>query len=493
MALQNIWSRNPATFEILNHSKTYHEDRMKITFHGAARTVTGSRHLISINGKHLLLDCGLYQGRRKETYERNLDFPFRPLEIDAVILSHAHIDHSGNIPNMVRQGYEGPIYATYPTKHLTDIMMRDSGHIQEYDVQFLNKKRSKQGKPLIEPLYTIEDAMRAAWQLVGVEYNKPFAPVEGVRAELVEAGHILGSAGVVLELEENGNKTRLMFSGDIGRFDLPLLKNPVLPENIDYLIMECTYGDKSHAAPDLAYEELQSVVQKAINRGGKIIIPSFAVGRTQTLVYYLHQMIDKGDIPKLPVFVDSPLAINITDIFRQHSECFDAETIAFMSEDPHGSAFGFDLLRYTRSVEESKSINTYDGPVVIISASGMAETGRILHHLKNNIDNPANTILITSWMAPHTLGRRLLEGVKTVKIFGEKHSVQAEVKSLDGLSAHAGQSALVDYATAVKGRVKQIHLVHGEEKPAQTLMEKLSAAGMGDVHFPEMGREVELL
>jgi metallo-beta-lactamase family protein len=306
---------------------------MKITFHGAARTVTGSRHLISINGKHLLLDCGLYQGRRKETYERNLDFPFRPLEIDAVILSHAHIDHSGNIPNMVRQGYEGPIYATYPTKHLTDIMMRDSGHIQEYDVQFLNKKRSKQGKPLIEPLYTIEDAMRAAWQLVGVEYNKPFAPVEGVRAELVEAGHILGSAGVVLELEENGHKTRLMFSGDIGRFDLPLLKNPVLPENIDYLIMECTYGDKSHAAPDLAYEELQSVVQKAINRGGKIIIPSFAVGRTQTLVYYLHQMIDKGDIPKLPVFVDSPLAINITDIFRQHSECFDAETIAFMSED----------------------------------------------------------------------------------------------------------------------------------------------------------------
>jgi metallo-beta-lactamase family protein len=465
---------------------------MKITFHGAAQTVTGSRHLISINGKHLLLDCGLYQGRRKETYERNLEFPFDPSNVDAVILSHAHIDHSGNIPNMVRQGYEGPIYATYPTKHLTDIMMRDSGHIQEYDAQFVNKRRSRQGKPLIEPLYTIQDAMRAAWQLVGVEYEQTFEPIPGVKAELVEAGHILGSAGVVLELEENGHKVRLMFSGDIGRFDLPLLKDPVLPENVDYLIMESTYGDKSHSPPNQAYEELHRIVQGTIQRGGKLIIPSFAVGRTQTLVYYLHQMIDKGDIPKLPVFVDSPLAINVTDIFRQHSECFDAETLAFLSQDPHGTAFGFDLLRYTRSVEESKSINTYEGPVVIISASGMAENGRILHHLRNNIDNPKNTILITSWMAPHTLGRRLLEGHNTVKIFGEKHSVQAEVENLDGLSAHAGQSALFDYATAVKGRVKQVFLVHGEEKPAQTLIQKLSTAGMDEVHFPEMGEEVEI-
>jgi metallo-beta-lactamase family protein len=370
--------------------------------------------------------------------------------------------------------------------------MRDSGHIQEYDAQFVNKRRSRQGKPLIEPLYTIQDAMRAAWQLVGVEYEQTFEPIPGVKAELVEAGHILGSAGVVLELEENGHKVRLMFSGDIGRFDLPLLKDPVLPENVDYLIMESTYGDKSHSPPNQAYEELHRIVQGTIQRGGKLIIPSFAVGRTQTLVYYLHQMIDKGDIPKLPVFVDSPLAINVTDIFRQHSECFDAETLAFLSQDPHGTAFGFDLLRYTRSVEESKSINTYEGPVVIISASGMAENGRILHHLRNNIDNPKNTILITSWMAPHTLGRRLLEGHNTVKIFGEKHSVQAEVENLDGLSAHAGQSALFDYATAVKGRVKQVFLVHGEEKPAQTLIQKLSTAGMDEVHFPEMGEEVEI-
>ena len=466
---------------------------MKISFHGAARTVTGSRHLISINGKNLLLDCGLYQGRRKATYERNLNFPFPPAQIDAVILSHAHIDHSGNLPNLVRQGYEGPIYSTYPTKHLTDIMTRDSGHIQEYDVQFLNKKRAKQGKPPVEPLYTVEDAMQAAWQLVGVEYNQTFEPVPGVTAELVEAGHILGSAGVVLNLEENGRKSRLMFSGDIGRFELPLLKDPVLPDDVDYLIMESTYGDKSHAPPDQAYEELQAIVQRTVDRGGKIIIPSFAVGRTQTLVYYLHQMIDKGDLPKLPVFVDSPLAINVTDIFRQHSECFDSETIAFLSQDPHGSAFGFDLLQYTRSVEESKSINRHEGPVVIISASGMAETGRILHHLRNNVGDPKNTILITSWMAPHTLGRRLSEGSKKIKIFGEKHSVKAEVQRLDGLSAHAGQSALVEYAAAVKGRVKQIFLVHGEEKPAAALMEKLSQQGLDNVHYPEMGVEFEIL
>lgn len=465
---------------------------MKISFHGAAQTVTGSRHLISINGSRLLLDCGLYQGRRKQTYERNLNFPFKSNEIDAVILSHAHIDHSGNLPNLVRQGFEGPIYCTYPTKHLTDIMTRDSGHIQEYDAQFINKKRAKQGKGPIEPLYTVEDAMRAAWQLVGMEYDHPFEPVPGVKAELVEAGHILGSAGIVLELEENGRKVRLMFSGDIGRYELPLLKDPVLPADVDYLIMESTYGDKSHAPPDQAYDDLQAIIQRTVGRGGKVIIPSFAVGRTQTLVYYLHQMIEKGDIPNLPVFVDSPLAINVTDIFRQHSECFDAETIDFMAKDPHGSAFGFDLLQYTRSVEESKSINTYQGPVVIISASGMAETGRILHHLRNNIDNPNNTILITSWMAPHTVGRRLLEGVKHVKIFGEKHRVNARVEHIDGLSAHAGQSALVEYATALKGRVKEIFLVHGEGKSATTLMEVLSERGMENVHYPELGQEVEI-
>lgn len=462
---------------------------MKIAFHGAAQTVTGSRHLISLNDKRLLLECGLYQGRRKKTYERNLNFPFEPHTVDATILSHAHIDHCGNIPNFVKQGYEGPIYATPPTKHLTDIMTRDSGHIQEYDAQFINKKRARKGKPPIEPLYTIDDAVRAAWQLVSIEYNQPFEPIPGVMATFIEAGHILGSAGVVLDIEEKGRKVRLMFSGDIGRNDLPLLRDPVLPEDADYLIMECTYGDRSHDPPSKAYEELQQVIRRTVDRGGKVIIPSFAVGRTQTLVYYLHQMIASGDIPRLPVFVDSPLAINVTDIFRQHSECFDKETLAFMRKDPHGRALGFDLLQYTRSVEESKAINDVDQPAVIISASGMAETGRILHHLRNNIHDPRNTVLITSWMAPHTLGRRLTEGIKSVKIFGEKHKVKAQVTSINGLSAHAGRSFLAEYATAVKGCVKRIFLVHGEEKPATSLMELLSSLGMDQVEYPELGSE----
>jgi metallo-beta-lactamase family protein len=462
---------------------------MKITFHGAARTVTGSQHLISLNGKSLLLDCGLYQGRREKTYERNLNFPFHPDSIDATLLSHAHIDHCGNIPNLVKQGYQGPIYSTVPTKHLTDIMTRDSGHIQEYDTQFINKKRARKGEPPIEPLYTVDDAVKAAWQLVGVEYEHPFEPIPGVIAQFVEAGHILGSACILLEMEEKGKKLRLMFSGDIGRNDLPLLRDPVLPEDVDYLIMECTYGDRSHEPPAQAYEELQDVIKQTVARGGKVIIPSFAVGRTQTLVYYLHRMIDAGEIPRLPVFVDSPLAINVTDIFRQHSECFDKETLAFMRKDPHGRALGFDLLQYTRSVEESKAINEIDKPIIIISASGMAETGRILHHLRNNIHDPRNTVLITSWMAPHTLGRRLVEGMKSVKIFGEEHKIKAQVISINGLSAHAGQNFLMEYATNLRGRVKRIFLVHGEEEPAAALTELLTEAGMGPVEYPELGSE----
>lgn len=465
---------------------------MKISFHGAAQTVTGSQHLISVNGKNLLLDCGLYQGRRKKTYERNLNFPFEPREIDAVILSHAHIDHSGNLPNLVKQGYDGPIYTTPPSKHLTDIMTRDSGHIQEYDTQFINKKRARKGEPLIEPLYTVNDAVRAAWQLVGIEYDRPFEPISGVTARLVEAGHILGSAAVVLEIEEKGQNYRVMFSGDIGRSDLPLIRDPVLPKDIDYLIMECTYGDRPHVSALNAYEELQEIIKTTVDRGGKVIIPAFAVGRTQSLVYFLHQMIDAGDIPRLPVFVDSPLAINVTDIFRQHSECFDVETLEFMRNDPHGTALGFELLNYTRTVEESKAINEIEGPTVIISASGMAETGRILHHLRNNIHDPRNTVLITSWMAPHTLGRRLIEGVKNIKIFGEEHKVQAQVASINGLSAHAGQNGLLQYASAVKGRVKGIFLVHGEEKPAAALMELLAESGIDQVAFPELGTEFQV-
>ena len=465
---------------------------MNITFHGAAQTVTGSRHLLSLNDHQLLLDCGLFQGRRKDTYSRNLNFPFDVTALDAAILSHAHIDHSGNLPNLVKQGYPGSINATSATAHLAGVMLRDSGHIQESDVKFVNKRRAKRGEAPIEPLYTIADAATAAEQFVQRDYDAQFEAVPGAIATLVEAGHILGSAGVILDLEENGRKVRLMFSGDIGRADLPIVRDPVLPKDVDYLIMESTYGDRSHDSSGQAYDELQAVLSRTIERGGKIIIPSFAVGRTQTLVYYLHQMIDRHEIPRIKVFVDSPLAVNVTDIFRDHPECFDEEATNFMLADPHGSALGFDLLTYTRSVDESKAINFIDDPVIIISASGMAETGRILHHLRNNIDDERNTVLITSWMAPHTLGRRLSEGKKRIKIFGEEHKVRAEVASINGLSAHADQPLLIEYALASKDTLKGVFLVHGEEGPALALMEKLKQAGLQDVHYPELGESVDI-
>jgi len=465
---------------------------MNITFHGAAQTVTGSRHLLSLNDHQLLLDCGLFQGRRKDTYSRNLNFPFDVPALDAAILSHAHIDHSGNLPNLVKQGYPGSINATSATAHLAGVMLRDSGHIQESDVKFVNKRRAKRGEAPIEPLYTIADAATAAEQFVQRDYDAQFEAVPGAIATLVEAGHILGSAGVILDLEENGRKVRLMFSGDIGRADLPIVRDPVLPKDVDYLIMESTYGDRSHDSSVQAYDELQAVLSRTIERGGKIIIPSFAVGRTQTLVYYLHQMIDRHEIPRIKVFVDSPLAVNVTDIFRDHPECFDEEATNFMLADPHGSALGFDLLTYTRSVDESKAINFIDDPVIIISASGMAETGRILHHLRNNIEDERNTVLITSWMAPHTLGRRLSEGKKRIKIFGEEHKVRAEVASINGLSAHADQPHLIEYALASKDTLKGVFLVHGEEGPALALMEKLKQAGLNEVHYPELGESVDI-
>lgn len=465
---------------------------MKITFHGAARTVTGSQHLLSINGHTLLLECGMYQGRRQESYAINLHFPYSASNIDAVILSHAHIDHCGNLPNLVKQGFRGPIFTTPATAHLSNIMLIDAGHIQESDIEFVNKRRMKRGELPAEPLYTQEDAAMVAQFFQVENYDQEFEPIPGVTAKLVDAGHILGSAAVALDIAENGRRLRLWFSGDIGRLKLPLLRDPVLPERADYLVMECTYGDKPHRDPEASYDELRDVVSRTLNRDGKVIIPAFAVGRTQEIVYELHRMVEMGEIPPVPVYVDSPLAVNATDIFRLHEECFDDETRQFIRADKHKEALGFSKLIYTRSVEESKALNNRKDPMIIISASGMAESGRILHHLRNNIENPRNTVLIVSWQAPYTLGRRLADRDQFVKIFGETYERRAEVATIGGLSAHAGQDFLVQYTRQVRKEVKQVFLVHGEQIAATALMEKLGEMGLSMISYPERHEEFEL-
>jgi metallo-beta-lactamase family protein len=461
---------------------------MKIVFHGAAQTVTGSQHLLEINGSKLLLECGMYQGKRDEAFRRNRNFAFDPRKLDAVILSHAHIDHSGNLPNLVSRGYDGPIYATPATADLTDIMVRDSAHIQEADVEYVNRKRARRGEAPVEPLYTVRDAERVARQLREIPYRREFEPLPGVVARFFDAGHILGSAGLALDIEEKGKRIRLWFSGDIGRERLPLLHDPVLPEAAEYLLMESTYGDKPHRDPEMAYSELKQVVGMTARRGGKVIVPAFSVGRTQELVYWFNYMISEGELPELPVYVDSPLAVNASQIFSRHSYLFDQETRAFVDEHRH-PALNFKSLTYVQTVQESKAINDRGGPLVVISASGMAETGRILHHLRNNIEDPKNTVLIVSWQAPYTLGRRLADREVEVKIFGEWFTRRAEVATIGGLSAHAGQDMLVSYAAASKSSLKKVFLVHGEAKAAQALKEKLDEAGLREVYYPQPGQE----
>ena len=463
---------------------------MQISFHGAARTVTGSQHLIQVNGHKLLLECGLYQGRRKEFFERNTTFAFDPTQVDAVILSHAHIDHSGNLPNLVKRGFRGPIYSTPATAHLTDLMLRDSGHVQEAQAENINFHRAKRGEPPIEPLYTEEDAGRVKPYLHKQSYAQAFEPIPGVTARLVEAGHILGSAAVELEVEEKGKKRRIWFSGDIGRPGLPIINDPILPRDVDYLIMECTYGDKPHRDPEEAYQEMRSVIMRTIQRGGKVIIPAFAVGRTQELVYNLNRMYEAGDLPGIPVYVDSPLAVNASQIFKEHPECFDPKMSAQVKRGH--PALEFKNLKYIQSLDDSKALNERKDPMVIISASGMAEFGRIVYHIKYNIENPLNTIMIVSWQAPITLGRRLADREKKMKILGDLYTRKAEVATIGGLSAHAGQDFLVDYAQAARGRLKQIFLVHGEKGPASMLQQKFAEGGIEPALYPDQHDSVEL-
>jgi len=371
------------------------------------------------------------------------------------------------------------------------LMILDSAHIQESDAEWINKKRAKRGDPPIEPLYTKADAEEVGRMFKGVDYEEAFEPIPGVIARFYEAGHILGSASVSLDIEEKGKKFRLWFSGDIGRYKLPLLRDPVMPSGADYMIMESTYGNKSHDDPTLAFNEFRDVVKKTIERGGKVIVPAFAVGRTQELVYHLNEMMFSHDVPKVPVYVDSPLAVNATDVFKRHLECFDDETREFVREARH-PALDFKMLTYIRSVDESKALNEMKEPMIIISASGMAETGRVVHHIKNNIENPKNTICIVSWQAPYTMGRRLADRDEEIRIFGEPYTRKCDVATIGGLSGHAGQDLLLKYAASVKDTVKDIFLVHGEEKQAMTLKGLLKDRGMDKVYYPDLHDHVDL-
>jgi len=427
---------------------------MKLSFHGAAQTVTGSMHLVEVNGSRLLLDCGLYQGRRKESFARNRTFPFDVTKIDAVILSHAHIDHSGNLPNLVKQGFNGPIYATPATAHLTDLMVRDSGHIQERQAESTSYHNAKRGEPAVDPLYTEADAERVKPLLQNHNYDEPFEAAKGVVATFYDAGHILGSASISLRMEEKRQKNHLWFSGDIGRRDMPILRDPVLPNEADILLMESTYGDKPHNDPEQAYVEMRAIILRTLKRNGKVIIPSFAVGRTQELVYNLHRMSEDGDLPHVPIFVDSPLAVNASNIFRAHPECYDPEMNKLI-QTGH-PALDFKYLRYVESLEESKALNGRTDPMIILSASGMAEVGRVVYHIRWAIEDKRNTIMIVSWQSPETMGRRLADREKKIKIFGDTYNVRAEIATVGGLSAHAGQDLLVEYASGVKHSAKSI-------------------------------------
>ncbi len=468
---------------------------MKITFHGAAQTVTGSQHLIEINGYRILLDCGMYQGRRKLAFQRNRNLPFDPRSIDAVILSHAHIDHSGNIPSLVKAGYEGPIYATHATRDLCATMLPDSGHIQEQDVVWVNKKL-KPGENPVEPLYTQEDAIESIQNFVSMSYQRSKQILEGIDLTLYDAGHMLGSASVVLDMNDHdaGRDIRLVFSGDIGRIGLPILKDPTILDYADVLIMESTYGDRIHEPIEETENTLKSVIQQIMKTKGVLVVPAFAVGRTQQLVYELQKMYSSGELPHLPIYVDSPLAINATAVFRQHPDVFDQETRNYMLHYDDNDPFGFDLLTYTRRVEDSKALNTMDGPFIVISASGMAEAGRILHHLKNRIEDSRNIILITGWQAPHTLGRRLVDGVTPVRIFGQEYDVRAEVQTLNALSGHADSDELVGWVGGMEKLPRQVYLVHGELAQATALQIRLkSELELQNVKVPDMHEQVEIL
>lgn len=460
---------------------------LRLTFHGAAGQVTGSMHLLECCGMRLLLDSGLFQGRRKESSDLNHNLPFDARRIDMVVVSHAHIDHTGRLPLLVNRGFHGPIYVTPATHDLCAVMLADAAHIQEMDFEYL--ERHGRAAPESQPLYTMRDAVATQELMVAVPYHRPQNLRRNLVMEYSDAGHILGSASVELRITE-GAPHRLLFSGDIGRWGLPIIRDPQPPPGpVDTLIIESTYALRTHDTPVDTEARLGQVVGKVVGRGGKVLIPAFAVGRTQEIVYALHALMRANKIPRVPIFVDSPLAIETTTVFRMHPEIFDKSEPMVTADQP---IFDFSAVHYTRDVQQSKALNTLNGPAIIISASGMVEAGRILHHIKNHGGDHRNCILFVGYQAEGTLGRRIRDGERRIRVFGEEMDLRAEVESIDGYSAHADRNELRKWVRMLGGPIKRAFCVHGEPDSLEGMAAILREEGVQEVHVPKLGESFDL-
>lgn len=458
-----------------------------LTFRGAARTVTGSLHQLDVGSATVLLDCGLFQGPRAEARLRNADFPVKPKRVAAVLLSHAHLDHCGNLPNLVRQGFVGPIFCTPATRALAAVMLGDAAKIHEEDAVYRNRHRAA-GTPPVEPLYTGRDVFRTLLRLRAVPYGTPFEAVPGVQARFSDAGHLLGSAVIHLRIETPDGVRTLTYTGDLGRPGLPIVRDPEPVPPADLLLCESTYGGQYHEPTPATEQRLGDVVRRTVRRGGTVIIPAFSVGRTQTVVWYLHRLRAAGALPELPIYVDSPMAARATEVFRAHPECYDAEALNQLAADP--DLFGDGCVRYVEKVHESIALNGWPGPGVIISASGMCEAGRVVHHLRHHVEDRRHTVLLVGYQAAGTLGRRLAEHPPSVRVLGRTLTLRAEVEALTGLSGHADHGDLLRALTPLAGQVGRVRLVHGEPERAEALATALRAAGFADVAVPAAGESV---
>ena len=462
---------------------------LNLRFVGAARTTTGSLHSVEYDGHRVLVDCGLLQGHRKESFEANRAMPFPADSVDAIVLTHAHIDHSGRLPAFVKAGYRGPVYATPATRDLCEVMLRDSAFLQARDVEYVNKTRRKQGKKPFELLYDEKDVADAMSLFRPLSYGETREIVPGLRATLRDAGHILGSASVTFDYAKWGKARRLLFTGDLGQSHTPFLRDPEPVEGVDALVTECTYGDREHPPEANIEGRLKDYISFIVQHRSRLIVPAFSVGRTQQLLYILNKMAEAGRLPPLPIYVDSPLSKAATEIHRRHAECFNDATRAMLAkgDDP----FDFRGLRFLSTVEESMALNAKEGPMVVISASGMCEGGRILHHLKNGIENPLNIVLITGFQAESTLGRKLVDGVSPVKIYGEEKTPKATIYTINGLSAHADRTGLTAFAKALGPTVRRAFCVHGEEPYCEAHRQNLLGIGIRRVDIPEKGQLFE--